>query len=373
MRCVHVFSGDLWAGAEVATVRLVQEMARRPGVDVRVVTLNDGAPAATLRQSGIRVDVFPEDRMGFVAIAAAIIRLTRAFKPDVIHSHRYKEHLLAAMSAAASGAVHVRTAHGLPPQLGWKGGLGGLGGLLDAALSIWAGSHWIAVSEELVGHISGMRRDVRVVPNGLPAEVPPPARQELLEAFGLPEPVRIVGFVGRLEDVKRPDRFIRIVQALPPVIAGAPVVAVLAGEGGLRQAVSQLVREEGLESRVRLIGAVDHGDRIVGALDVLVIPSDHEGHPMVLLEAMRAGTPVVASRTGGIPEVLGSVPWVVPPTNESAMAEAVRRLLENGDECEAWCRALQRSFAERYTIATTVDRTLAFYRDILGPTAGIHG
>ena len=103
MRCVHVFSGDLWAGAEVATVRLVQELAQRPGVDVRVVTMNDGAPAATLRQSGVPVDVFPENRMGFAAIAAAIIRLMRSHEPDVIHSHRYKEHLLAAVSPAQPG------------------------------------------------------------------------------------------------------------------------------------------------------------------------------------------------------------------------------------------------------------------------------
>lgn len=121
MRCVHVFSGDLWAGAEVATVRLVQETAQRPGVELRVVTLNDGPPAATLRQSSIRVDVFPEDRMGFAAIAAATIRLTRDWRPNVIHSHRHKEQLLATISAAVSGAVHLRTAQGLPPQLRWGG------------------------------------------------------------------------------------------------------------------------------------------------------------------------------------------------------------------------------------------------------------
>jgi glycosyltransferase involved in cell wall biosynthesis len=338
-----------------------------------VVTLNDGAPAAELRQSGVQVDVFPEDRMGFAAIATAIIRLARAFKPDVIHSHRYKEHLLAAMSAPLCGAVHVRTAHGLPPQTKEAGGLARLGSLWDAALSTAAGSHWIAVSEELVAHISGVRRDVRVVPNGLPAVVPPPARQELLDAFGLPDPVRIVGFVGRLEAVKRPDRFIRIVRALPPVIAGAPVVAILAGDGSQRDSVGRLVGAEGLESRVRVLGAVDHGDRIVGALDVLVIPSDHEGHPMVLLEAMRAGTAVVASRVGGIPEVLGDAPWVLPPTNESAMADAVRRLLEDDAERDTWCRSLRRSFAERYTIATTVDRTLTLYRDLLGTAAETDG
>lgn len=179
--------------------------------------------------------------------------------------------------------------------------------------------------------------------------------------------------MGRLEQVKRPDRFIRIVRMLAPVIAGVPVVAILVGDGSLRQAMSRLVSLEHLENRLRMLRAIDDGDRIVGALDVLVIPSDHEGYPIVPLEAMRAGTAFVASRTGGIPEVLGSVPWVVPPTNESGMAEAVRRLLENGDEREAWCRALRRSFTERYTIATTVDRTLALNRDILVSTGRADG
>jgi glycosyltransferase involved in cell wall biosynthesis len=84
---------------------------------------------------------------------------------------------------------------------------------------------------------------------------------------------------------------------------------------------------------------------------------------MVLLEAMRAGVPVVASAVGGIPEVLGRSPWIVEPEDERGMASAVARLLAEPDARDEWSRRLAARFASRYTIAATADRVLEVYAD----------
>jgi glycosyltransferase involved in cell wall biosynthesis len=358
VNCLHVISGDLWAGAEVATFNLVRELARRPGIGVSVLLLNDGALARRLRSIPVPTTVIEESRHGFLRLA----RLARAralhHPVHVVHTHRYKEHLLGVLLAAAAGAHHVRTAHGLPPSPG-TGGAAGFAALLDAAIADLTGSTWIAVSRDLAGRLAGLRRSVHVVPNGLPAEPPRPARAELDDAFGGGGGC-YVGWVGRLERVKRPDRFVRVMGRLPRRAGSREVRGVLLGDGSLRDEVAASLAP-GIEAPpLRLLGRREDGEAIVAALDVLVISSDHEGHPMVLLEAMRSGVPVVATRVGGIPEVLGSCPWVVPAEDEAALARAVSALLDGPARAE-WSAELRRRFDERFTIERVVEQVLGIY------------
>ena len=362
-RCLHVVSGDLWAGAEVSAFNLIRELKGRSGMQVHAIVLNEGSLHARLVEAGVPTRLLPESRLSFPLLLREGLEEARRLRPDVIHSHRYKEHLLGSVLSIAAKAHHVRTAHGLPPAVEWQGGLLGAGSLVDDMVSDWTGSTWIAVSSDLARRLDGMRRRVHVVPNGLPAEAPP-ARRDLLQAeFGDAEASWLVGFVGRLEHVKRPDRFLRILSMLPESVAGRRLRGVVIGDGALRRDLEAQASGVGLSSRVRFLGAREDGEGLVGGLDTLVIPSDHEGHPMVLLEAMRAGVPVVASSVGGIPEVLGQAPWVVPPEDETRMASAVERLLADPDESTAWSSVLKKRFAARYTIATTADRVLEVYAD----------
>jgi glycosyltransferase involved in cell wall biosynthesis len=354
-------SGDLWAGAEVSAFHLIRELAARRDVSVHVLVLNDGVLHARLSAEGIPTKLLPEGRLGFSAILRAGLTEARRIRPDVIHSHRYKEHLLGAIVSLRTGTAHVRSAHGLSPELAWEGKLVGVGAKVDEMMSDWMGSTWIAVSSDLGRRMDGLRRRIHVVPNGLPGRALPPVREVLEQAFGAPEPSWYVGFVGRLEPVKRPDRFLRLVALLPERIAGRAVRAVVVGDGSMRSLLEKEIAGSALRSRVRFLGSRPDADRIVGALDVLAVPSDHEGHPMVLLEAMRAGVPVVCSAVGGIPEVLGEAPWVVAPGDEEGMASATARLLSEPDSRESWTGHLQETFRSRYTIAGTADRVLEIY------------
>jgi glycosyltransferase involved in cell wall biosynthesis len=356
-----VVSGDLWAGAEVSAFNLMQELCARDGVRVQAIVLNEGPLHDRLVEAGVPTRLLPESRLSFARLMREGLGEARKLRPDVVHSHRYKEHLLGSAMSLASGAIHVRTAHGLPPELEWRGKLLGAGSLVDDAVSGWTGSTWIAVSSDLARRLDGVRRRVHVVPNGLPAWAPPAKRDVLQDAFGDGEPSWLVGFVGRLEGVKRPDRFLRILSALPERMGGRRVRGIVVGEGALRGELETQIRDLGLGPRLRLLGARADGERLVGGLDVLVVPSDHEGHPMVVLEAMRAGVPLVASAVGGIPEILGRAPWVVPPEDEPAMAEAVRGLLSDPERARAWAGTLRAAFASRYTIAATADRVLEVY------------
>jgi hypothetical protein len=206
MRCLHVLSGDLWAGAEVSATHLVSEQARRPGIEVRAIVLNPGTLLDRLASLGIPTVVLPESRLSFLRIVRLAGETVRAFRPDVIHTHRYKEHVIGATLSMAGGACHVRSAHGAQPSVEWTGRLEGLGALLDDALADWTGSTWIAVSRDLARRIPGLRRRVHFVPNGLPREGADADRGSFAREFA-DDGGRSTGFVGRLERVKRPIVF----------------------------------------------------------------------------------------------------------------------------------------------------------------------
>jgi glycosyltransferase involved in cell wall biosynthesis len=363
MRCLHIISGDLWAGAEVATLHLLAELRTRRGVDLEVVIFNRGELQTRLADLGISTTVLDERVHSIPALAGAVSALARAWRADVVHSHRYKEHVVGAVAALRSGAFHVRTAHGEDMGVGWDGRLVGMGPLVDRALGWLTGGTWITVSGELGEGLRGFRRTVHVVGNGLPDEPPTPRRSALVDSFGDGRPAWYVGFVGRLEPEKRPDRFVRAFAELPAEIEGRTARGVLLGSGSQDARLRGTVRDLGIEDRVRFLGHRANGDSILAGLDVLVIPSDREGMPMVLLEAMRSGVAVVACRVGGMGEILGETEYVVRPEDERSMTSAIRTLLEDRGKREAWSEALRSLFLDRCSIRRVADRVLEVYAE----------
>lgn len=210
------------------------------------------------------------------------------------------------------------------------------------------------------------RRQLRMVPNCV-RSVDLPSRAEARRELDLPAGGTVVGFVGRLARQKAPDvlvaAFSRVARAHP----GAMLAVI--GDGPLRPALRRQCRRLGIGERVRWLGERD-GQRSMPAFDVLALPSRYEGLPYVLLEALLAGLPIVATEpaSAGLlvePEVNG---LVVPVDQPGALAQAIRRLLENGREREEFGRA-SRSRAARFSRSRMVDGTVGVYREVAGSPA----
>jgi glycosyltransferase involved in cell wall biosynthesis len=352
LHCLHVVSGDLWAGAEVSAFHLINELHRRPDVKVEAAVLNRGELHDRLDTAGVPVHLLDESRHGVRELARELARVAEASGVRLLHSHRYKEHVIAALAARRRGLFHLRSAHGRPSRA--------LGPWIDRAIGAWTGSDWIAVSEDLAADLCGPRQRVTVIPNGIPVEAPRPDRSVFESAFGA-APSWWVGFVGRFEQVKRPDRFVRLIEALPERIGGRHVRGVMLGDGGLFRSTQQAVTDAGLDGRILLTGHRRDAERLLAALDLLVIPSDHEGDPMVLHEAMRSRVPVAGSRVGSLAS-LGDVPWIAPVGDDPALAAAVRRLFESDVARGAWSAELHDQFLRNGTVTTSADRMLELYR-----------
>jgi glycosyltransferase involved in cell wall biosynthesis len=254
---------------------------------------------------------------------------------DVVHAHW----LASALVAPAAGKPVVLTLHGsgsagrfedLQVMARWPRVAGAL---LRRARIV------IAVSEPLA---EAARRagaaDVRWIPNGV--EVPAEVGEEA-------KPPEIL-FVGRLS----PEKGIR---ELVEAMRGMNLV--VAGDGPLRSLVPNA------------LGFVSHKhvERLLGRAAVVVIPSHREGLPMVLLEAMAHGRPVVASRVGGIPSMVedGHTGILVEPGNPAALRAAIERLLDDPDSRRRLGEAGREKVAELCSWDRVVDDTLAAYEDAL--------
>jgi len=226
-----------------------------------------------------------------------------------------------------------------------------------------------AVADSLVRDYGVDRARVRVVPNG--AELPDEdaehaAARRLREQLGAGALRPLWVCAGRLEEQKGQDV---LLAALGEVRRrGLQFVAVLAGEGSRRAALEEQARTLGLAGDLRFPGQVEDLGPLLAAADAVVLPSRWEGMPLVLLEALVRGRPVVASAVGGIAEVAedGVHARLVPPADPAALAEALEAFHRQPDQALRLGRRGAAHVRESFTWPRVVEAFEAVYDEALG-------
>jgi glycosyltransferase involved in cell wall biosynthesis len=334
LRICHVASGDLWAGAEVQMVGLLEQLKAFPDLAVSAVLLNKGKLLDELRACGIPVTLYDETQLSSLQLLKAFYRHFRRQGVDTLHTHGYKENVLAGIAAKLASVPHaVQTVHGLQERLGgWAGVKLAAFAWMNRSIARWTGQGIIGVSDEIA---LLMKRalpgnPVVCVHNGIDLEKVRPnvncrkKRQEL----GIPEDALVIGAVGRLVPIKGLDYLLRAVCSLLQELEVLPVRLVIVGDGPLRLTLETLARGLAIDQQTLFLGARDDVYDLINLVDIYALPSLHEGIPMALLEAMALARPVVASRVGGIPEMVtdGVEGTLVPAQDVAALSHALKAL-----------------------------------------------
>lgn len=325
----HIASGDLWAGAEAQLCELVQALQGKTDLTIHVVLLNEGELGRRLRAAGVAVTVFDERRLGPLQLLRELRRFVRDTRPCVIHTHRFKENILGALAArAVRGVKSVRTTHGAAEHAGrsWKE-------KLIRHLDIWTGRHLqqriVAVSSDLAASLAEQfgASHVICIPNGINVEaVRSLAKQPVSVDLGAAAPR--VGFIGRLVGVKRVDIVLQLARLAAEEHPGRYTFFIV-GDGPLAASLQQETKALGLDSSVRFLGFQNNCLPLLKQMDVLLITSDHEGLPMVGLESLALGVPMVSHAVGGLKELLADRDngELVASQQPQALLDAIERLL----------------------------------------------
>ena len=362
IRVLHVASGDLWAGAEVMLWQLVSAQARSTNVLPAVALLNDHLLAERFRSLGISLSILDEQRLTSAHILQSLNKLMKTLAPDVVHTHRYKENILAGLAAGLQGIPSLRTMHGAEEHRASFRQIARWSTLkADDVVARTLQARVVAVCAALARNLPAkLSRKVSVIHNGIDAE----ALGNGAARAGSENPVRI-GFVGRLTAVKRVDRFLRVARALSDELPGR-FEFVVAGDGPLLEPTRRLATELGLAAETRVQGFVDDIPNLLRTLTALYVTSDSEGIPYSILEAHALNVPVVATAVGGLPEVLedGAAGILVDPNEESGFVAAGIRLARDFSSFKPMLRRAQMLVRSEFSQQTMAANYAALYDTI---------
>ena len=292
----------------------------------------------------------------------AALRLRRATShADLVHAHGLRAGLVAVTAGLRRHVPTVVTLHNalLEPPGPRRRVLDAIEDRICRRADLVLG-----VSPDLVARaMQAGARDARMAPAAAPP-LPAPARpaaavREELGAVGRP----LILAVARLHEQKGFDVL------LPAAARWAELdpmpLVVVAGEGPLEQSLRTQIAELG--APVRLLGRRSDVADLLGAADLVVLPSRWEGWPLAAQEAIRAGVPLVAAAVGGLPELVGQGGVLVRPGDVDALDAAVRRLLRDPEARQAVTAAAGRRAETLPTEQDTVDQIASVYVELLGP------
>jgi|SRR5579884_1161640 len=366
----HLASGDAWGGAEAQLGALMRSLSKRPEVRMSAIVLNEGRLADELRGC-CDVKVIPERDHSFRQIIAGTREFLRTRNVQIVHAHRYKENVIGAIVTLGESRMKlVKTQHGQTETLtGFAGAKQWLAHTLDRLTMRYAAARVISVSSHLSGYLKKYVKQDRIVviPNGLDlAGVNCGLTQaEAKKQLGIEEEIPVVGFAGRLERVKRLDIFIHTAVQILKQIPTARFV--IAGTGREELHLRQLISDLGFSDSCTFLGYQSDTSAILRAMDVLLITSDHEGLPMVLLEAMALGTVVVARNVGGISEVLshGETGILVEGQSPADLSRACIEALQNKEKAEYIVRCARKVIETRFLADHNGARVVELYTSLV--------
>jgi L-malate glycosyltransferase len=362
LRVLHIVSGDLWAGAEAQVHQLLRAACTVAGLEIRAVVLNPGVLAERLAAEGVAIILLDESRHSFPALARAVLKLARAWRPHVIHTHRRKEHLLGALAAAACGAGLVGTVHGRGEFAHSSLNLRQKAlGAAEQLVLTRRHDRLIAVSDEMAGELPGPPAHTVVIPNSIDVEAVRRAAADPIPALETDGRVRI-SFLGRLVPVKQVDHMLEMMMLLEKEQPGRYCLHIV-GDGPLRAALDQHASALNIRHAVVFHGFVSNPLPLLARINLLLFASAHEGLPMTALEALCLGVPIVSPPIGSLAQLVSEsgAGRVAASASPRHLAEAVSDLpveasLESGLRP---CR-----LPERYGIASGLGAAIRLWREV---------
>ena len=350
---------------------LLQYLERLHGhIDYLIVNFTQGGNdrfefVEVARARGHRIELIEESyRFNPLTIVRAL-RMFREGEYNIIQSHGYKGHVIALFISRLTGCKWLAMAHGWTREnikiLAYNA--------LERLLLRFP-DYAVAVSPSLYFSLekqNSNKRKLRLLLNAVDEKEIPFAtpRDDVRKRYRLSQNDFVIGVFGRFSPEKGHEY---ILYALTKIINQFPRIRLLLiGEGQEREKLHDIVRKNGLEQNVIFCGYQRYIGDYYAAVDLVVLPSLSEGLPNVVLEAMVLGKPVLATKVGGVPEIIqhDMNGWLVTPGSVTELEQALRRLLDDRQAYDRIQKNTKSSLMPKFCPDARARSILAMYHDML--------
>jgi glycosyltransferase involved in cell wall biosynthesis len=352
-------------GADRQILHLAQAL-RANGYEVRLVSMTPieemgqqasaaGLPIISLNMRRGRADWHSFERL---------VSLLRSWQPHVLTSFMYHANLLGRVAGKWAGVplivTSIRSERNGTAVRDWL-----------MRLTNWMDHSCTTNSQQVAGSLRRRAllpsKKLRVIPNGIDIAALSTSAGERLrirDELALAPGEFLWLAIGRLWEQKD---YPTLLQAFQP-LATTPARLAIAGRGPLLDELQRQAAQLGIAAQVRFLGVRHDIAALLGAADGLVLSSAWEGMPNVVMEALAAGTPVVATQVGGVSEVVeaGKSGFLVPPRDPAALSQAMRQLMSLSSEQRRQMGVIGRAHVTaHYSLQAMADRWLALYEELL--------
>lgn len=375
---VHIISGDLWAGAEFQVYNTLSALNKMKGNKVICILFNPGILKEKLETIHIKTIVLDESQTSSLFLLWKLYKTINAIKPNIIHVHRVKEHLLSTIStfAMSRNIPIVRTVHG-SRTASRRSSLNqylksSLAITLDNLVIKYFSSAIIAVSKDLEKEFIHLKVRGRIhqIYNSINTEDTAPVinKEKIRRRYGV-NGLFWIGTAARLVEVKNLPMLIEAATYLAE--SEIPFKISIFGDGPLKKELQDLIVKSNLAGRVELPGFVQDIQPIINSLDVFVLSSHHEGTPMSLLEAILLNTPVICSHVGGMAEVIesGVTGLLVPENDSKKLAESILKLYKDRNYASVLAQNARKTLDRKYSVSKTSEYLQAIYSKLIAGSA----
>jgi len=371
MKILYIITAAEYGGAPLHVLQLMEYMLQQ-GHEVGLVAAPE--PRLMERAKALGVEVFPNHHFvrpikpwKDVRALWVVFKSIKSFKPDLVHAHSTKAGYAARLACAIFHKPVVFTAHGWAFTEGkklWERKLLSMIERLAAKVT----ARVICVSrydrEQALRWKVAKPEQLVVIYNGIkPGPFLEASGTSLRLKLGLNNPP-VLTFVGRLVPQKDPLTLLKAIKILPKG------TLLMVGDGELRPHVEKYVCKHNLNKRVLILGQRKDVPRILAASDIFILSSRWEGLPYTIIEAMIVGLPIVATRVGGVSELVedGVTGFLVPPKDPKALAEAIQKLLDDPELRKEMGQAGREKALREFTLDRMLHETEKVYEGVLENT-----
>ena len=339
----------------------------RDQVSLHVVSLSTKKIdyAEPLREAGIQLTLVPQgSKFSSLSTCRALVNVLSQLQPDVVQTWLFEASLYGRLAALWTRCpVVVAAVRNTIDDLRWHHRL------ITRLLSYGTTCTTVNADAMRSGFVSlGIPESkIRTIRNGIDLQAFPrlPKDHEAVESWRIPPGSTIVAMAARMASPQKD--YVTFLRAAKLVLAQAPsTYFLLIGDGPDRGRIESAIRELGIDNRTRLLGVRHDVWTILNNIDIFVLSTHFEGCSNVIMEAMAAGKPVVATKAGGNAELVtdGRTGLMTPIGDADAMADRILELISNRDLARSMGIAGRKKIEDDFTIERTVSETVALYQEL---------